>query len=73
MFLPSFVRRELTEPTTGHEMGPGFAKHVASLEGAGVQSLAQLVDFNRKYTEPSYVKGKASNSVAYHLHCLLTM
>jgi hypothetical protein len=39
-------------------MGPGFAKHVASLEGAAVHSLEQLVDFNRNHPELSYVNGK---------------
>ena len=32
----------------GHEMGPAFAKHVASLEGVTVKSLEQLIDFNRE-------------------------
>lgn len=58
-FLPLFALSWTNRTNRpGHEMGPGFAKHVASLEGAAVQSLEQLVDFNRKHPELSYAKGK---------------
>ncbi|KAH6640376.1 amidase family protein [Chaetomium tenue] len=54
-----------------HKMGPGFAKHVASLEDAGVQSLEQLVDFNRKHPELSYAEENAAQGYlesALHQH-----
>lgn len=39
-------------------MGPGFAQHVAGLKGTETKSLADLVEFNRKFPETSYSEGK---------------
>ena len=57
LLWPNFLRAFLNT-TIGYEMGPGFAQHVAGLKGTETKSLADLVEFNRKFPEPSYSEGK---------------
>ncbi|KAJ6079729.1 amidase family protein [Penicillium canescens] len=37
-----------------YEMGPGFAQHVMGLKGTETKTLADLVEFNRKFPARSY-------------------
>ncbi|CAH0021083.1 unnamed protein product [Clonostachys rhizophaga] len=52
-----------------HEMGPGFIKHTAYLDGIQTNSLEELVEFNRKHPEFSY--SKAENAAQGYLESAL--
>lgn len=71
-YLPPFIHVSrplycglLTKHGLGHEMGPGFAKYAASLEGVQIRTLEELIDFNRKHPELSYAKGEFIRAFFY--------